>query len=77
MKLTLDDLRLTENELTRVLAQAPKGSVRTAQVRKAAWAIFTTVWEHYHTHLSQNTEDMLDELEAALTEALGPRGERP
>ena len=43
MKLTLDDLRLTDEEVDAIIDQAERArtrwSIRTAQVHKTAWAI--------------------------------------
>ena len=89
MKLTLDDLRLTDDEVDAIIDQAERArarwSIRTAQVHKTAWAIYdwaASEWDNEYlaegnrvTDRLRGRADVLSSLLEALTAALGLRPE--
>ena len=94
MKLTLEDMLLTEDDRATIWAARPLPErpevlqpptigkylemLGTAQVRKTAWAIREALWERYQDEAEFHTAlDILEDLDAALVAALGPRGDAP
>ena len=79
MKLTLGDMRLTDKEKWAIVRAEPRvlgGSLRNAQVRKAAFAIYHALWERCRDKTADySIPAIMRDLESALVSALGPRPE--